>query len=606
MKALARINKKIKQWNAKIEEKVNNYRLKTKLYLLFAFCVVFPIIVTDSVVIYMVVKAEHNATETEMKNVANAVEYTVNATIENAKYLSKDICVNKVIAEFVETQYKSPSDYFSNYLRIKENNSLYVSLGSNRAEITIYSDNETLINGSEFGTISSIRDSYWYRNFKSAKDKTIIFPYTEYVRSGFKPVPDKKKLSIIRQMDIYPYQNMEKILKIDFDYSGLINSLINANYNEEVYVCQGDQIILSNQEEIKWSTEYKTFGNELKSQVGYKKTIPILSENWIIYVLKPEQNIEIMLKNNLYLLILLILISFVLPILLMSGISRSFTQRLRRLSGYFSSVQEESLEEITDNSGMDEIGILMQDYNRMVKRMNTLIQTVYKERMKEQQMDIARQKAELAALHSQINPHFMFNALESIRMRSVLKKEDETADMIGKLAIMMRKCLDWGVDSIPVKDEMEFVEAYLNLQRYRFGNRLSYHLEIDKFCEYLSIPKLTIVTFVENACVHGIEGMVNEGWIFVNIAVQKENLVIEIEDTGVGMSEEFLKQLNQKIANASVEQFKQGKCIGIINACLRLNLYGNGRIKIAIESEKEIGTSVTITIPLEFARTIRN
>ena len=89
-------------------------------------------------------------------------------------------------------------------------------------------------------------------------------------------------------------------------------------------------------------------------------------------------------------------------------------------------------------------------------------------------MSLAKKKnAELLALHVQINPHFLFNALESIRMHSILKEEFETADMVERLAIMERQNVDWGNDDIPISREMDFVEAYLGLQKYRFGDRLS-------------------------------------------------------------------------------------------------------------------------------------
>lgn len=116
-----------------------------------------------------------------------------------------------------------------------------------------------------------------------------------------------------------------------------------------------------------------------------------------------------------------------------------------------------------------------------------------------------RQNAELLALHSQINPHFLFNALESIRMHSLLKNEYETADMVEKLALMQRQYVEWGNDSVEIRREMGFVRAYLGLQKYRFGERLSYSLEVEEDCLDIKIPKMTVVTFVENACVHGIE-----------------------------------------------------------------------------------------------------
>lgn len=161
----------------------------------------------------------------------------------------------------------------------------------------------------------------------------------------------------------------------------------------------------------------------------------------------------------------------------------------------------------------------MLNYNHMASRLNDLIQTVYKDRLREQEMDIARQNAELLALQSQVNPHFLFNALESIRMHSILKKEYETADMVGKLAVMERQNVDWSTNFVRMKKELEFVEAYLGLQKYRFGDRLSYELDIEPECEDIQIPRLTVVTFVENACVHGIESKTASCWIFVRFIV---------------------------------------------------------------------------------------
>ena len=115
------------------------------------------------------------------------------------------------------------------------------------------------------------------------------------------------------------------------------------------------------------------------------------------------------------------------------AINVSFVGRLRTLSDSFDSVNEDrnSLEIIEDVHGKDEIGSLMRNYNRMVIRLKDLIKTVYEDRLEKQEIDIARQQAELLALHSQINPHFLFNVLESIRMHSLIKHEDETAREAG-------------------------------------------------------------------------------------------------------------------------------------------------------------------------------
>ena len=288
-----------------------------------------------------------------------------------------------------------------------------------------------------------------------------------------------------------------------------------------------------------------------------------------------------------------------MPQILVTLINHSITTRIRELGEALESVNDEKLMPIEKIRGRDEIGNLMRNYNRMVARLNDLIQAVYKDKLREQEMDIARQKAELLALQSQINPHFMFNALESIRMHSILKKEYETADMVGKLATMERQNVEWNEDSIEIQKEMEFVKAYLGLQKYRFGDRLSYHLEIDKECKDLKIPRLTIVTFVENACIHGIESKITPGWIFVRVYREQENLYIEIEDTGNSMDEHEMRLLREKMNHASIELLKKQGRVGIVNACLRLKMITNYKVTFLLEGEKGIGTMVQIIIPLD-------
>ena len=204
------------------------------------------------------------------------------------------------------------------------------------------------------------------------------------------------------------------------------------------------------------------------------------------------------------------------------------------------------------------------------------------------------------ALQSQINPHFLFNALESIRMRSLLKEENETADMVEKLAIMQRQYVDWGNDSVEIEQELEFVKAYLSLQKYRFGDRLNYNLEIDPECAQIRIPKLTIVTFVENACVHGIESKASPGWIFVRAYKREEQLYIEIEDTGSGIEEQKLYQMQHDMQNADIEMLKNKKSVGMLNACLRLKMYTEDHVCFEIEGEEGVGTWITICIPMEY------
>ena len=287
-----------------------------------------------------------------------------------------------------------------------------------------------------------------------------------------------------------------------------------------------------------------------------------------------------------------------LPLYVLSKLEKSLIRRLNIIEQAFSRVNDEELHKIEDVPGSDEISELMNNYNAMVDRTNSLIQTVYKDKLNEREMDIARQNAELLALHSQINPHFLFNALESIRMHSIIKREYETADMVECLAVMQRNNTNWGNDMVSVRDEAEFVKAYLELQKYRFGDRLSYRIEIDKECEEIVIPKLTIVTFAENACIHGIEKKAKPGWIFVRVYKEERYTVIEVEDTGAGMTDDEAEFMKQLMATSSIENLKTNKHVGIMNACLRLKMMNKG-VSFRVESEDKTGTLIEIRIPFD-------
>ena len=296
---------------------------------------------------------------------------------------------------------------------------------------------------------------------------------------------------------------------------------------------------------------------------------------------------------------LFVLVNLILPLLMMRLLGTSITSRILSLERSFESVEDDELKTIEKVEGNDEITGLIKSYNRMVERMNELMHTVYKDRLQQQENDIARQNAELLALHSQINPHFLFNALESIRMHSLIKKETETAEMVGKLAVMERSYVSWGEDLIPVHREMDFVKAYLLLQKYRFGDRLNYELDIDEDCNEIEIPKLTIVTFVENACLHGVERKAANGWIFVRAYKKDGSLKLEIEDTCEGVNEEMQNAINKQLAEVSLEKMKGRKHVGMMNACMRLKLLTKGRATYCIESEEGVGTVMHITIPID-------
>ena len=579
---------------AGIVNRMNDFKIRKKLYLLYIGCVLLPLILTDSIIIALVINTDRSSVQHEFENIASSVQYNLNASIESAVSTAKSIYVNPYIYSFLEEQYSSDLEYFIGYWNLTSRMLFEKGVGASLTDMVIYTTNKTVLNGGHVSRINTIASQKWYLAFMQSDQDIFVYPY--YDEINYSGVGSQRKICVIQKLDYYKNSSYD-FVKLNLNYSQLVQSLIQNKYDAPVYVCLDGKILLSNDKSTNAVTDFQPF--QLYHQVGYKKSFTAYGQNLEILVLNTKQSALQILQRNLPLILFLILLNAVLPWIFTQVLSRSFTERLLELSRIFENRGSDTLSKIKNPRGTDEIGSLMRNYNEMADTFNGLIQTVYKERLKQQEIDIARQKAELLALHSQINPHFLFNALETIRMHSLLKNETETAHMVERLAIMERQYTDWVTDFVTVKDEIGFAEAYLELQKYRFGKRLSYQISLENSCEKLMIPKLTILTFVENACVHGIESKSVQSWIFIRVYRKEDEVFLEIEDTGNGISEQKLYELQEQIAHASIDSLRKKGRVGMINACLRLQMMSDHRVKIDLESEEGTGTIVTVRIPLQ-------
>ncbi len=556
-------------------------------------------IATDSVLLYIVRNNQQIKQFHAMENAASAMQYSLTNSIEYAAAMARQIYTNEYIERYLNTEYEDVLAYVAAYQDFVKT-TLLRGAGMDSMLITMYADNPTIINGGSFSRLSAIEDTGWYRTFTESGQDTMLYFY--YDNEKFPAVESKRRILFLKKLDFYGRSNGDKILKIELDYGNIVRSMVKLGYEFPVYVCQGDRVLLANDGRGGSNQNFDRF--TLKDKVGVSREMTLYNCELQIYILETETDVLKGIRDNIPLVALLLFTNTLLPWKLMKVLNRSLTVRIERLSRVFDNVGDEELSRIDEISGNDEIGRLMENYNRMAVRTNGLIQTVYKNRIREQEMDIARQNAELLALHSQINPHFLFNALESIRMHCILRNEPEMAGMVEKLAVMERQNVDWSEDTVEIGKEMEFVEAYLSLQKYRFGDRLSYKLDVDEGCLNIRIPKLTVVTFVENACIHGIEKKAAPGWIFVRIYKEERkglygNVSMEVEDTGNGMDEGERQEMLGLMKNASIDRLKEKGRVGIVNACLRLKMVTDNRVEFALESEKGVGTIVQIRIPHE-------
>lgn len=237
-------------------------------------------------------------------------------------------------------------------------------------------------------------------------------------------------------------------------------------------------------------------------------------------------------------------------------------------------------------SGSKEVEHLGKAINSMVKEMQVLMKNITKEHE-------AKRKSELNALQAQINPHFLYNTLDSIIWMIENENYDGAITMVTSLARLFRISLSKGKNIISVKDELEHAKNYLTIQNIRYKDRFEYYIEYEEETLELATIKLIIQPLIENAIYHGMEFMSGDGEILVKAYIKNSNLYIDVIDNGFGMTEEVAKNL---LTNNSTSK-GSGSGIGLKNVHERIQLYFGAEYGLEIYSEPDEGTTIRIHMP---------
>ena len=579
---------------------INNLKIRNKLAIIYVFCVLIPVIATNWVIIFAIKSNALNQEAINMQNVMERIKYNIQSEVEGCSSIASNLYTDKVINQFLVRDYTSNLDYFNDYKKTIQNNVLRYYYNSQKInQIILYADNTTITNGGSFWRVDTVVGDEWYKELKrSGKDIYLATYYDEKKKYlGIQSAP--RTISLIKNLDYFGTGSMEKFVKIDLQYTAIQNEILNEKIDGDIYICNKAYVLFSNQIAENERKAFLSTSEIDISQAIYQNTFKVALDEWTIYIVPTKRGTGEMIRDSEHMVWYLILINLLLPTIIITLISKSFSGRIKLMELYFEKVKQEEFELIEGNVGEDEIGELIKSYNVMILKIKELIEVVFKKSAEKQASELSRKDAELKALQSQVNPHFMFNTLESIRMRSLLKEENETADVIEALSQILRKSLSWNNDYIYIEEEIIFVQQYANIQKYRFGDKISFSFYVMEGCKKIKVPKLSILTFVENACIHGIEGISKSGVISVAITKDEENMFIEISDSGCGIPEKKLQILREILKEPNMNKLSECKSTGMLNALIRMNLYCGSSLIFDIDSEVGQGTDIIIQIPLE-------
>ncbi len=396
---------------------LNNCSIKSKLLIIYVFCVLIPMMITNSIV-YVTVK--NNAMKEQKINMEYAIDrvkYNLEAVLNDCVLVSNHLYSDAGLNGFINERYDNLLEYYENYNVLLKNNEINYYYNSQHIyKVTIYTNNDTISNSDNFRKLTpEIRESNWYKNFYDNNQQMTISVYYDNDKKYFPTNDTGRTISIIRKLNDFGNEN-GNILKIDVDYNVILNDILNEKMDGNLYICNKKYVLFSNKTSNVALNQFNTIDcieeKPVKSNGFFK--FKIANEVWNIIVTEDEVNPLSKIFQGKQILFGLIIFNLLLPTIIITLVSHSIRYRVTLLGIYLGKVENEEFCTIECSSGKDEIGKLIRSYNIMVLRIKELIEVVFKRDAEKQRLELAKKQAELKALQSQVNPHFMFNTLESI------------------------------------------------------------------------------------------------------------------------------------------------------------------------------------------------
>lgn len=272
----------------------------------------------------------------------------------------------------------------------------------------------------------------------------------------------------------------------------------------------------------------------------------------------------------------------------------SFNRRINVLKDAMDQVASGNFIDNPFISGNDEIKEIYHKLYETAISIQQLMREIYMQRVQNEEWKVRQKESELKRLTSQINPHFLYNTLEMIRVKAIKSQAQDVAKIVKLLSKLLRRSLESHDQAISLQKEIEFIEMYLEIQTLRFQDKIDYEIQIDVDPHPYQVIPLLIQPIVENAFIHGVELKQGSGSIRISIYKNQTFLMVEVEDNGVGMSTDRLLELQNQL-NQPFEETSSS--IGLTNVQQRLKLYYGSTYGIEISSQEGKGTKVSIYLP---------
>lgn len=396
-------------------------------------------------------------------------------------------------------------------------------------------------------------------------------------------------------------QTMEPIGYINIvcepEFFGNIVEDISRSYSSGTYVVNEDGRIMATNNSAYEGQQFPMELSDIKDEgISYYNAIDEvkafyfkgepMSNGWTLVTTVPIDELHRDITNVAVITGGICVVMLILAVLVSGFISAKITRPTEELLESMKTFGKGNWSQRVKICSKDEIGQIGQEYNQMAENIENLIEKVYK-------MELSQKQAEIEFLKMQINPHFLYNTLDTISWMALMKECPDISEMTIALAELLRAAIK-SERFVTVKEEVETVKDYLFIQQYRFGDKITVSYHQDQGTDDYVMPGFMLQPLIENAIIHGLEPKVDKGHLDVQIRIQEEKLWLCVSDDGVGMTKQQLEELYQRLRGEN-----EVHSLGVKNVYRRLQLYYGESCTLHIESSCEKGTTVSFQIPLD-------
>ncbi|MDR7076955.1 two-component system sensor histidine kinase YesM [Neobacillus niacini] len=477
------------------------------------------------------------------------------------------------------------------------------------SNITVLVDDDIVIDTlgvRNFYPSPNIKQEYWYSSVP-LNGMTMLVTRTLKLKNKEQPV-----ISLVRRLynpdTLLPvgmliidinFRRIEEISnKVTISRNGYF-FILDANGH---YVYHPDYSKLGTKIEYNQLTKLKTnenstqiLENERKDFVTYTYSPNI---GWSFFTAVPYKDITGGIIQIGRTIILTILISLIIAYTIGFFFATSIIRPIRRLKRFMKEVEIGNLSGRVLVESNDEIGQLSAGFNNTVEKLSNLLEEVYISKLRETEMSLKQKEIEIKMLQSQMNPHFLYNSLETIRGMALEENQENIAIMSFSLAKLLRYNLKNDSSTVSLGEEIKFCQTYLQIQKFRFEERFEYEIDIPEWAIQQQVVKFSLQPLVENCFVHAYGQFSQKFRITISVVLDSESsFTIRIEDTGTGIPNHILDELTRKIEQKTTNS--DGKHIGILNVQQRIHHVFGSEFGLTIRSQLGAGTVVEMHLPIK-------